>query len=73
MHRSKIGERSLQAARARTAAVGVVEEILMVLVVTLSLDGTPASTSAKKRTGSYAGILTIGGLINGHAIDASLG
>ena len=45
----------------------------MVLVVTSFLDGTPASTSAKKRTGSYAGILTIGGVINGHAIDAFLG
>ena len=73
MHRSKLGERSLQAARARTAAVGVVEEIVMVLVVTSFLDGTPASTSAKKRTRSYAGILTIGGLINGHAIGAFLG
>ena len=70
MHRSKIGERSLQAARARTAAVGVVEEIVMVLVITSFPDGTHVSTSAKKRTRSYAGILTIGGLINGHAIDA---
>ena len=73
MHRSKTGEGSLQAARARTAAVGVVEEILTVLVTTSFLDGTPASTLAKKHTDSYAGILTIGGLINGHAIDASLG
>ena len=73
MHRSKTGEGSLQAARARTAAVGVVAEIHTVLVITSFPDGTPASTLAKKRTDSYAEILTNGGLINGHAIDASLG
>ena len=70
MHRSKTGEGSLQAARARTAAVGIVEEILTVLGITSFLDGTPASTLAKKHTDSYAGILTNGELIDGHAIDA---
>lgn len=73
MHRSKTGEGSLQAARARTAAVGVVEEIHMVLVITSFSDGTLVSTLAKKRTISYVEILTNGELINGHATDASLG
>ena len=72
VHRSRTGEGSLKAVRARTAAVGVVEEI-PVLVGTFGTDGTRTSYLMKKRTDSYVRILTNGELINGHAGNVSLG